>query len=41
MAERLGARRVVIPAAAHSPNVEAPEATAAALTDFWNRAEPR
>lgn len=41
MAERLDARRVVIPAAAHSPNVEAPEATAAALTDFWNRAEPR
>jgi len=41
MADRLDARRVVVPGAAHSPNVEAPETTAAALTDFWNSAEPR
>lgn len=39
MAERLGARRIVIPGAAHSPAVEAPETTASALTDFWNEAE--
>jgi pimeloyl-ACP methyl ester carboxylesterase len=39
MAERLGARRVVIPGAAHSPAVEAPETTASALTTFWNEAE--
>ncbi|MEY9213719.1 alpha/beta hydrolase [Thermobifida halotolerans] len=41
MAKRLGAQRVVIPDAAHSPNVEAPETTASALTSFWNGAEPR
>ena len=39
MAERLGARNVVIPGAAHSPAVEAPETTASALTAFWNEAE--
>ncbi|GAA3722493.1 alpha/beta hydrolase [Spinactinospora alkalitolerans] len=39
MAKRLQAHRVVIPGAAHSPSVEAPETTASALTDFWNRAE--
>ncbi|QFG24993.1 alpha/beta fold hydrolase [Actinomadura sp. WMMB 499] len=39
MAERLGADRVVIPSAAHSPAVEAPETTAGALIDFWNQAE--
>ncbi|MFB9832032.1 alpha/beta fold hydrolase [Actinoallomurus acaciae] len=39
MAERLGARKVVIPGAAHSPAVEAPETTASALTTFWNDAE--
>lgn len=41
MAGRLGARKVVIPGAAHSPAVEAPETTAAALTAFWNDAERR
>lgn len=39
MAERLGAGKVVIPSAAHSPAVEAPETTASALTEFWNHAE--
>ena len=39
MAERLDARKVVIPGAAHSPAVEAPETTASALTVFWNAAE--
>ncbi|GAB3487621.1 alpha/beta fold hydrolase [Nocardiopsis coralliicola] len=39
MADRLGARKVVVPGAAHSPNVEAPETTASALTAFWNSAE--
>ncbi|REE95885.1 alpha/beta fold hydrolase [Thermomonospora umbrina] len=39
MAERLAAARVVIPGAAHSPAVEAPETTASALTDFWRLAE--
>ncbi|MEW2352677.1 alpha/beta fold hydrolase [Spirillospora sp. NPDC029432] len=39
MAERLDAAKVVIPSAAHSPAVEAPETTASALTDFWNQAE--
>ncbi|MCP2336495.1 alpha/beta fold hydrolase [Actinomadura rupiterrae] len=39
MAERLGARKVVIPSAAHSPAVDAPETAAAALTDFWAAAE--
>jgi pimeloyl-ACP methyl ester carboxylesterase len=35
MAQRLGARYVVIPDAAHSPAVENAAATAAALVDFW------
>ncbi|MGW6919164.1 alpha/beta fold hydrolase [Kitasatospora sp. NPDC054939] len=35
MAERLGARRVIVPEAGHSPNAEQPAATAAALADFW------
>jgi pimeloyl-ACP methyl ester carboxylesterase len=39
MAKRLGAERIRIPGAAHSPAVEAPETTAAMLTEFWNRAE--
>jgi pimeloyl-ACP methyl ester carboxylesterase len=39
MAIRLGAQRVCIPGAAHSPAVEAPETTAAMLTAFWNKAE--
>lgn len=39
MAERLQAKKVVIPGAAHSPAVEAPETTASALTVFWNAAE--
>jgi pimeloyl-ACP methyl ester carboxylesterase len=39
MAARLGAEYVVVPGAAHSPAVEAPETTAAALVRFWNAAE--
>jgi pimeloyl-ACP methyl ester carboxylesterase len=39
MATRLGARRVCIPGAVHSPAVEAPATTAATLTQFWNAAE--
>lgn len=39
MARRLGARRVCIPGAAHSPAVEAPETAASTLTAFWNSAE--
>ncbi|MFJ2777684.1 alpha/beta fold hydrolase [Kitasatospora sp. NPDC087315] len=35
MAERLGARRVVVEDAGHSPNAERPAATAEALLDFW------
>lgn len=35
MADRLGARHEVIAAAAHSPAVQAPEATAALLVRFW------
>jgi pimeloyl-ACP methyl ester carboxylesterase len=41
MAKRLGAERICIPGAAHSPAVEAPETTAAMLTAFWNQAESR
>ncbi|GHE35613.1 alpha/beta hydrolase [Streptosporangium violaceochromogenes] len=41
MARRLGAECVVVPGAAHSPAVDAPETTAAALTRFWNTAESR
>jgi pimeloyl-ACP methyl ester carboxylesterase len=39
MAGRLGADRVCIPGAAHSPAVEAPATTASALTRFWDTAE--
>jgi len=39
MARRLDARRVCIPGAEHSPAVEAPATTAAALTQFWDAAE--
>jgi pimeloyl-ACP methyl ester carboxylesterase len=39
MARQLGARRVCIPAAVHSPAVEAPTTTASALTRFWDAAE--
>jgi pimeloyl-ACP methyl ester carboxylesterase len=39
MAARLGAQRVCIPAAAHSPAVEAPETTASTLSGFWNTVE--
>ncbi len=39
MARRLGAHRVCIPAAGHSPAVEAPETTASTLTAFWRTAE--
>ncbi|CAM5571421.1 alpha/beta hydrolase [Streptomyces avidinii] len=35
MARRLGAARVVVPGTEHSPNAEAPVATAAALAAFW------
>ncbi|MFF8773679.1 alpha/beta fold hydrolase [Kitasatospora sp. NPDC015120] len=35
MARRLGARRVVVADAGHSPNAERPAATAEALLDFW------
>jgi pimeloyl-ACP methyl ester carboxylesterase len=41
MAARLGAERVCIPAAAHSPAVDAPETTASALNSFWHTAEGR
>jgi pimeloyl-ACP methyl ester carboxylesterase len=41
MAWRLDARRICIPGAMHSPNVEAPATTAAALTTFWDAAETR
>jgi pimeloyl-ACP methyl ester carboxylesterase len=39
MASRLGAQRVCIPGAAHSPAVEAPATTASILTEFWHAAE--
>ncbi len=39
MARRLGAHRLCIPAAVHSPAVEAPATTAGALTQFWDAAE--
>ncbi len=39
MARRLGARRICIPGAEHSPAVEAPATTAIALTQFWDAAE--
>jgi pimeloyl-ACP methyl ester carboxylesterase len=40
MARRLGAEVVVVPDAAHSPAVENPAPTAAALLEFWRRPEP-
>lgn len=40
MAERLGAQHVVIPGAAHSPAIENPGATVAALLSFWNAGRP-
>ena len=39
MAHRLGAERVCVPGAAHSPAVEAPETVGRALTTFWNSVE--
>jgi pimeloyl-ACP methyl ester carboxylesterase len=39
MAARLRAQRICIPAAAHSPTVEAPETVASTLTSFWNATE--
>ncbi|MFD3539418.1 alpha/beta fold hydrolase [Streptomyces sp. NPDC058662] len=36
MAQRLGAERVVVPAAEHSPNAENPQVTADALVAFWD-----
>jgi pimeloyl-ACP methyl ester carboxylesterase len=39
MARQLGAQRVCIPGAAHSPAVEAPETVASTLTTFWNSVE--
>ena len=39
MARRLGACRLCIPAAVHSPAIEAPATTAGALTRFWDAAE--
>jgi pimeloyl-ACP methyl ester carboxylesterase len=39
MARRLGAHRICIPGAGHSPPVEAPETTASTLTTFWGNAE--
>jgi pimeloyl-ACP methyl ester carboxylesterase len=39
MARRLGARRICIPGASHSPAVEAPATTAIARTQFWDAAE--
>jgi len=39
MAERLHARRVVVPGAAHSPAVENPPATVGILREFWAWAE--
>jgi pimeloyl-ACP methyl ester carboxylesterase len=39
MATRLGAKRVCIPGAAHSPAVEAPETIASVLNGFWNATE--
>ena len=41
MAAQLGAQRVCIPGAMHSPAVDAPETTASTLTKFWNAAESR
>lgn len=38
MAERIGAESIVLDGVGHSPNTEAPEATAAALASGWARA---
>ncbi|MFB6619651.1 alpha/beta fold hydrolase [Streptomyces sp. NPDC056367] len=38
MARRLGAQRVVVPGAEHSPNAESPQVTAGALAAFWDTA---
>lgn len=38
MAQRLGAKHVVIPDAMHSPALDNPDATVAALLDFWQGA---
>jgi pimeloyl-ACP methyl ester carboxylesterase len=40
MAARLGARRTVIDGADHSPNVDRPAETAAALAGFWDDVRP-
>lgn len=39
MASRLGARYLAVPDAFHAPMLEAPEATATALLDFWAAVE--
>jgi pimeloyl-ACP methyl ester carboxylesterase len=39
MASRIGAERVCIPGAAHSPAIEAPATTSDALTAFWNSSD--
>ncbi|MFD7625089.1 alpha/beta fold hydrolase [Streptomyces sp. NPDC059851] len=39
MTQRLGARRVVVPGAEHSPNAENPHVTADALAAFWDAAD--
>lgn len=39
MARRIGAERVCIPGAGHSPAVEAPETAAGTFTAFWNATE--
>jgi pimeloyl-ACP methyl ester carboxylesterase len=41
MAARLGARHVELPAVGHSPAVEAVEATAAAMVEFWAAVDGR
>ncbi|MFK0254542.1 alpha/beta fold hydrolase [Streptomyces sp. NPDC090445] len=41
MTQRLGARRVVVPGAEHSPNAENPQVTADALVAFWGAADAR
>ncbi|MEU9253971.1 alpha/beta hydrolase [Streptomyces sp. NPDC048270] len=40
MAERLGASRVIVEGAEHSPNAENPQVTAGALAAFWVAATP-
>ncbi|MFD0266916.1 alpha/beta fold hydrolase [Streptomyces sp. NPDC127106] len=41
MTQRLGARRVVVPGAEHSPNAENPQVTADALAAFWGAVDAR